>query len=534
VVERSLLQEIDFSTKSHSTFHDLVMMSNFDRRSRSLWMDIDVAPGERQLDGDGSCDTVIIGAGMAGISTAYELATEGQKVIVIDRGPIAGGITARTTAHLAPLCDDLTSAMIKLRGEDISRTFYQSQAAAVDRIEQIQKTEGIACDFRRLDGYLFQALGTDSQIIDDEFDAVRKVGAPVHRIVGVALAGCEMQHALRYPRQGTFHPLKYLAGLVEKIIDRGGTFFAGTAVTAIQENDDGTVTVKTEAGTISAGAAVVATNSPISDLFALHTKMAPYRSYAMALETRRGALPDALYWDTLDPYHYIRLHPGDKSDHVIVGGADHKTGEADDAAVRFEALEAWARHLIPKLGEVTHRWSGQVLDTIDYSALIGRNPGNRNVYVHTGDSGQGITHGVVGAMLNSALILGANAQWTEVYDPTRKTLSGASNFLRENVTAVKNFAEYLAPGELSSLDALKPGHGAVIRQGLTKIAAYRDDSGQLYARSAACTHLGCHLHWNSFETCWDCPCHGSQFTVDGTPLNAPAMSPLSENVKIRE
>jgi Rieske Fe-S protein len=274
---------------------------------------------------------------------------------------------------------------------------------------------------------------------------------------------------------------------------------------------------------------VVATNAPVSDLFALHTKMAPYRSYAMAFEIPRGALPDALYWDTLDPYHYIRVQPDDgKRDHVIVGGADHKTGDADDAEIRFEALEAWARNLIPKLGDVTHRWSGQVLDTIDYAAFIGRNPGNTSIYVHTGDSGQGMTHGVVGSLINSALILGGNARWTDVYDPARKTPSAIGNFLKENVTAVKNFAEYLAPGELSSIEDLKPGHGAIIRQGLSKIAAYRDDSGDLHTHAAACTHLGCHLHWNSFETSWDCPCHGSQFAADGTVLNAPAIADLQK------
>src|SRR5712672_2723758 len=159
-------------------------------------MDIDVAPDACELEGNRSCDTIVIGSGIAGMSTAYELAMEGQKVIVVDRGAICSGITARTSAHLAPLCDDLTSAMIKLRGEEISRAFYESQAAAVDRIEEIQKREKIDCDFRRLDGYLFQALNTDPQIIDEELDAVRKVGAPVHRIVGVALAGCGQQHAL--------------------------------------------------------------------------------------------------------------------------------------------------------------------------------------------------------------------------------------------------------------------------------------------------------------------------------------------------
>jgi Rieske Fe-S protein len=294
------------------------------------------------------------------------------------------------------------------------------------------------------------------------------------------------------------------------------------------------VVVTTDRGTITASAAVVATNSPIIDSFALHTKMAPYRTYAMAFSIPNGAIPDALYWDTLDPYHYVRLQPGEGStDYLIVGGADHKSGEADDAEVRFEALEAWARNLIPAAKDVTHRWSGQVLDTIDYAAFIGHNPGNKNIYVHTGDSGQGMTHGVVGSLINSALILGENARWHEVYEPTRKTPSAISNYLRENLTAVRNFAEYLAPGELSSLDELKPGQGAIVGKGLTKIAAYRDKGGVLQARSAACTHIGCHLHWNSFEVCWDCPCHGSQFAVDGTALNAPAISRLAE-VKIQE
>jgi glycine/D-amino acid oxidase-like deaminating enzyme len=248
------------------------MAISFDRRSRSLWMDIAVAPEASSLSGDRTCDTVIIGAGIAGISTAYELATQGQKVIVIDRGKIAGGITARTTAHLAPLCDDLTSEMIKLRGEDISKAFYESQAAAIDRIEEIQQKHGIECDFRRLDGFLFQALDTDSKIIDDELDAVRKVGAPVHRTVGVALEHCDGQHALKYPRQATFHPLKYLRGLAEDVASHQGEFYADTTVIEIAENEDGTITVKSDGGLVTAKAAVVATNSPISNLFALILK----------------------------------------------------------------------------------------------------------------------------------------------------------------------------------------------------------------------------------------------------------------------
>ena len=495
--------------------------------SKSLWMSIAVAPGAIPLQGDERCDVAVIGSGIAGLSTAYELSQRGRSVIVIDRGPIAGGMTARTSAHLAPLCDDLMSEMQKIKGEEQSKLFYESQAAAVDRIEEIQKSEGIDCDFRRLDGYLFQGDDMPSDVIDEELDAVRAVGASVERLVGVPLNGCDSRHVLRYPRQATFHPLKYLAGVAEACAKRKVRFFADTPVEEVVE-ENGAVTVKTARGTIRAGHAVVATNSSIVDRVALHSKMSPYRTYVVGFAIDRGALPDALYWDTEEPYHYVRLQPGDDGkDFVLVGGEDHKSGEADDADTRFQRLEQWARGKMPMLKDVTHRWSGQVLDTIDYAGFIGKNPGSKYIYVATGDSGQGLTHGVMGAMLNATLVTGGESKWAELYAPDRKPLKAAKNWVMENSTALKNLAEYVAPGEISSIDELEPGQGAIIREGLKKIAAYRDAKGDVHRHSAACTHLGCHLHWNSFENCWDCPCHGSIFGPEGEVLNAPAISGLN-------
>jgi glycine/D-amino acid oxidase-like deaminating enzyme/nitrite reductase/ring-hydroxylating ferredoxin subunit len=417
--------------------------------------------------------------------------------------------------------------MQKIKGEKLSKLFYESQAAAVDRIEEIQKSEGIDCDFRRLDGYLFQGDDMPSDVIDEELDAVRAVGASVERLVGVPLTGCDSRHVLRYPRQATFHPLKYLAGVAEACAKRKVRFFANTPVEEVLE-EDGAVTVKTARGTIRAGHAIVATNSSIVDRVALHSKMSPYRTYVVAFAIDRGALPDALYWDTEEPYHYVRLQPGeDGKDFVLVGGEDHKSGEADDADTRFQRLEQWARGKMPMLKDVTHRWSGQVLDTIDYAGFIGKNPGSKYIYVATGDSGQGLTHGVMGAMLNATLVTGGESKWAELYAPDRKPLKAAKNWVMENSTALKNLAEYVAPGEISSIDKLEPGQGAIIREGLKKIAAYRDAKGDVHRHSAACTHLGCHLHWNSFENCWDCPCHGSIFGPEGQVLNAPAISGLN-------
>jgi glycine/D-amino acid oxidase-like deaminating enzyme/nitrite reductase/ring-hydroxylating ferredoxin subunit len=504
-------------------------MSTSRERTRSIWMDVEVSPRAPMLDQDLTVDTVIVGSGIAGLSTAYELSLEGRKVAVLDRGPITGGITARTTAHLTSLCDESFKNLIDVQGLDAAKRFYQSQAASIDRMEKIQNLESIDCDFRRLDGFLFPALGTDPSALDSNLEADRKVGIEVEDCEGLPFETLKDTRCLRYANQGTFHPLKYLQGVAAAVEKRGGKLFAQTCMETVEETDSG-VSVTTRNGRkVHADTAVIATNSPVNDRTAIHTKQAPYRTYAMAFRLPKNALPDALYWDTLEAYHYVRLHPvNSDSVALIVGGVDHKSGEADDGNVRFEALEAWMRHLLPKLGNETHRWSGQVMETIDYMSFTGLNPGNQRVYVHTGDSGQGITHGVVGSLILSELILTGESKWADAYHPSRKTLKAAGKFLSENVTAVKNFAEYVAPGEISSLDELQPGHGAIVRDGLSKIAAYRDESGKLSLKSAACTHLGCHVRWNSLERCWDCPCHGSHFAVDGTAFNGPAISPLAD------
>ncbi len=496
--------------------------------SRSIWMSAAPVMSAAPLQRDASADVAIVGSGIAGMSVAYELAKAGRSVIVLDRGPIGLGMTARTTAHLSCGCDDGFDALIKTHGLQLAKAWRDSQAAAIERIEAIQRDNAIACDFRRVDGFLFHARGTDLEIIEREYKAAMRIGIPIAKQSGAALRTHESAPTLRYPNQATFHPLKYLKGLAAAISQAGGRFYANTTVTSVEENPAG-VQVLANGCRVAAKAVVVATNAPINDRLSIHTKQAPYRTYAMAFHVPRGALADGLYWDTLDAYHYVRLQPDDEDrDIVIVGGEDHKTGEADDAGARFRALEEWMREALPDLGAELARWSGQVLEPIDYAGFIGRNPGNEDVYVATGDSGQGMTHGAVAGLLISDLILNGESVWARVYDPSRKPVMGLGAYLSENMTVAKNFAEYLAPGEVGSVDALAPGEGAILRSGLKKIAAYRGFDGRLFLKSAACTHLGCHLHWNSFEQCWDCPCHGSQFAPNGDVLNGPAIAPLPD------
>lgn len=480
------------------------------------------------LDRNLTCDVVVTGSGIAGLSTAYELATQGRQVIVLDRGPIGRGMTARTSAHLTTALDDLYQEYIAIHGEEMARRHFQSQETAVRRIDTVRSEEKIDCDFARLDALLFLAGEVTEETLDKEVEALRTVGLGNVRKTtdGNRRHRLSEGPCLIIPQQGRFHPLKYLDGLAATLRKLGVQLFENCPVEAVEEKD-GAVLVRTQSGaTVSAAAAVVATNTPINDGLTITAKEAPYRTFVLAGEVERGAIDDALYWDTEEPYHYVRLHPWGERDLLLIGGEDYKSGQENDAKLRFERLERWGRERFPELGPIRYRWSGQVMDTIDYAAFIGRYPGKANIYIATGDSGQGITHGVVAGLVISGLIQSGQHEWADIYEPPRKPLRAAKQFLSESSDVARNFAEYVAPGELVSEEQLSPGSGGILREGLRKVAVCRDESGRLHRLSASCTHSGCVVHWNAFEQCWDCSCHGSQFAPDGSVLNGPATTAL--------
>ena len=334
---------------------------------------------------------------------------------------------------------------------------------------------------------------------------------------------------LMFPNQAQFHPLKYLTGLAETITKLGGRIHCQSHVRSIVGGRDARALV--EGGYVVTGEnMVVATNTPVNDMFAIHTKQAPYISYVVAAAIAKNAIPHALFWDTDDPYHYVRLQKGDAaSDHdlLIVGGEDHKTGQANDGEERLHRLESWARQHFPAMHEVEYTWSGQVMESSDGLGFIGRNPGDEpNVYIATGDSGLGMTHGTIAGRLITDLILERDNPWKELYEPSRKVVATATEFAKENLNVALQYIDWLTPGEVSSVNEIPAGQGAVLREGMTKIAVYRDRQGRLTRLSAICPHLKCIVHWNGSKASWDCPCHGSRFSATGEVLNGPANTGL--------
>lgn len=495
-------------------------------RHESVWAATAQLPEYPPLSQTLHADACVVGAGIAGLTAAYFLAKAGRSVVVLDDNAIGCGMTAMTTGHLTNMHDDRYFEVEKLHGRDGARMAAESHTAAIDMIERICRNEGIACDFKRVDGYLFLAAGDRPETLDRELDAAHRAGLrAVTREQRAPFTGFDTGPCLRFPNVARFHALKYLAGLARAIESMGGRIFTGTHATHVEGGTPALV----EAGEhdVTADAVIVATNVPINDRVAIHTKQAPYMTYVIGARIT-GEVPDVLAWDTGDPYYYIR-----RQDHLlIVGGEDHKSGQAHDTRERHARLEAWARQRFP-IGEVEFAWAGQVMETVDTLAFSGRNPlDDANVYVHTGDSGMGLTHGTLGARIIADLILGLQNPWGQLYDPARKRVSAAGEFAAENLNVAAQYGDWLTGGDVDSVAEIANDSGAVLRRGLAKVAVYRDAAGALHEKSAACPHLGCIVQWNDSEKTWDCPCHGSRFDCAGKVINGPAnvdLQPIASN-----
>ena len=455
-------------------------------------------PADRPLDTNRRADVCVIGAGIAGLTTAYLLGREGRKVLVLDDGGLAGGPTQRATAHLRSVPDDGFAAIERAHGKPGARLVAESRTCAIQRIESILREEAIDADFERLDGYLVLASGASPQRLQRELEASRRAGLEVDPVPRAPLSDWDTGPALRFRGQAQFHPLKYAAGLTRAIERDGGEIRTATRVTGVTGGP--LVRVKTEQGpAVVAEAVVIATHAPFNDRAGLRSRQAGSMTYAIAATVPPGSVAKALYWDTGDPLHHVRLQgvtttdgdgrPGHR-DLLIVGGEDHRAGP-DHGRPRFDRLEAWARERFP-VREVPYRWSEQVRASNDGLAFIGRNPlVHPSVYVATGDAGAGLTHGTIAGLLLTDLIQGRRNRWAALYAPSRKKAGTVGGFLQENLNVARQY-----------FDSLRGGPGA--------------------SRSLVCPHLGCRVHWNDAEHTWDCPGHGSRFDQRGRVICGPA------------
>lgn len=489
-----------------------------------------------KLSENKTTDVVIIGGGISGVSIAYCLCKAGKRVVLVEDGYIGSGETGRTTAHLVTALDDRYYDLVSTFGEDNTRLIADSHKSAIDFIERIVAEEAIDCDFERLKGFLFLHPSDKAESLDKELEAATKAGLSVEKTT-IVLSDKKAE-ALQFNNQAQFHPLRYLRALCKAIVRMGGEIYTDTHAKDI----DHTGITTNEGLNVSAKHVVVATNSPVNNKYMMHLRQYAYRTYVIGAKIPKGSLEKALWWDSgnfetnadIPPYHYVRTEAlNDTHDLLIIGGEDHATGLADAEHIpeekRYHILESWGRDYFPQMEDVVYQWSGQVMEPMDSLAYIGRNPLDKdNVYIVTGDSGNGMTHGTIAGLLITDLITGKENSWKDLYSPSRfKLFKSGKTFFKE---FVGGFVSYLKtkPKHVdgTGLKDLKPNEGKIIEMDGEKLGAYRDEQDELHFVEVECTHMGCVVKWNNDEKSWDCPCHGSRFSYKGDVLNGPANVPL--------
>jgi glycine/D-amino acid oxidase-like deaminating enzyme/nitrite reductase/ring-hydroxylating ferredoxin subunit len=480
--------------------------------------DYDPAPAELDVD------VAVLGGGIAGLSAAAAVQARGRSVAVVEAARIVEGVTGYTTAKVTSSHGLLYTYLIDAFGEERARLYAQSQQAALEHIAAAAERDGVDCDLVRTPSYVYSE--DDLEPLEREAAAAARLGLPVELVKDVPLPYA-VAGAVRYANQARFHPRRYLLHLAETIVRNGGRVLERTRAHDVDEGDPCVVT--TDRGVIRARDVVVATHIPFLDRGMFFAREFPMRDYVVAARIDGDSAPDGMFLSTEQPTHSVRVTEDGDATLLIVGGEGHTTGRADDTQGRYRRLEAWTAERFGAK-DFTHRWSTQDYTSTDRVPFVGRfHPGSRRLWVATAFGAWGMTNGTMSGTLLADLITGEPNPLTDLYDPGRvgPVAQKAKSFVKENAAVAKELVTgYLSPGDVASVDDLGPGEAAVVRTGLSKTAAYRDDDGVLHAVSARCTHLGCIVGWNAAERSWDCPCHGSRFGVDGDVLQGPAVEPL--------
>lgn len=497
-----------------------------DGKNTSLWQKSADMPVSRGSESGEIYDVLIVGGGITGLTTAFNLQRAGKKCLLVESHNLGFGTTGGTSAHLNTFLDATYPEIDSDFGKEASKKLAAAAKKMIDTIKSNIDELGIDADFQYRDGYLFSQNDKETKQLKEILTSSQEAGVVVDESGENGLP-IPFQHSLRFKDQAQFHPLKYISGLSEGFQNIGGKVIEGIMITG-SDFSDGIHHAHYEGGMFSAKKLFWATHVP-PGINILSLRNAPYRSYVLAVELSDGAYPECLSYDMQEPYHYFRSHEVDGKKYLLVGGADHKTGH-DDPEKAFADLENYVRENFNVAG-LKFRWSSQYYVPVDGLPYIGQMPGaDDGIYVATGFNGNGMIFGSLSAEIVTDLILGRDNELSKLLAPARlKPVSGFAEFVKENADVAYHFvADRFGNEILDSVKNLAKGEGKLVSFDGEKLAIYKDDDGKVTALDPVCTHAGCIVNWNASEKSWDCPCHGGRFSIDGCVLTGPPREALKK------
>lgn len=475
------------------------------------------------LETDIHVDVAILGGGITGLTAATLLKQAGQRVAVLEASHIGAGTTGFTSGHLDATTDLPLARMIFDFGAATAAAVTTATREAIDQIEARCRLWP-DCEFNRIPSYQFTESAAGLDALQKQCAAARKLGFNSWFTRDVPLP-FTCVGAMQTANQGRFHSLRYLQHLAAAVHGDGCSVYENTS--ASRPHDGVCCRVESEGGAVTAKAVFVATHSPFLGISQLDFRVFPYQSYVIAARVT-NPVADALYWDDAEPYHYIRLASPADPDLLLIGGADHKTGQPGDEREQLAELEQYAADRFSVRG-IEHQWSAQYHVPADGLPHVGRVPGSEHLFLATGFAGVGLTWGTVAGTLVARMILGQRHPLEEILDPGRLTLmASAKDMIAENLDVMRRFAVDRFTGHKPLADEeIPPGGGRVVTRHGRLIAIYHDPSGSLFRLSPVCTHAGCIVHWNQAERTWDCPCHGGRYSAQGQRFAGPPVEDLA-------